>query len=220
MFRHLLRPDDREELQLIPNQEKQAKSKRDEASKTVDQRIAETYGFVLTPRQKPGEGDIEWESTPARGAGTIPERVAKKLESVEELITSYAGVRIRMDLDRAEARLWENDNTVKIQRLWSYYAQYLYLPRLASFNVLANAIEAAVSEMDWGDKFAYAETFDEQVGQLAGLAVAQHVSVQRSGLLVHPDRANAQLELRPVDPGPVPGPGELPPTELKTLFLR
>ena len=209
---------DREELQLTPNQEKQAKSKRDEASNTVGQRIAETYGFVLTPRQKPGEGDIEWESTPARGAGTIPERVAKKLESVEELITSYAGVRIRMDLDRAEARLWEDDNTVKIQRLWSYYAQYLYLPRLASFNVLANAIEAAVLEMDWGDKFAYAETFDEQVGQLAGLAVAQHVSVQRSGLLVHPDRANAQLELPPVDPGPVPGPGEPPPTELKTRF--
>ncbi len=212
---------DREELQLTPNQEKQAKSKRDEASTTVDQRIGETFVFILTPRQKPGEGEIDWESTPARGAGKIPERVAKKLESGEELITSYAGVRVRMDLDKPKARLWENDGTLKVQKLWSYYAQYLYLPRLASLSVLVNAIGEAVSTTDWSEKFAYADALDADEGRLAGLAIAQHVNVQRSGLLVHPDRANEQLQ-QPVDtPGPGdggengggdPGPGEKPKT--------
>jgi len=185
---------DRDELQLNPNQEKQAKSKREDASKTVDEQIGEAFAFILTPTQKPGAGDIEWETTPARGEGTIPERVAKKLESIEQLITSYAGVRIRMDLDKEKARLWEDDGTIKVQKLWSYYAQYLYLPRLASFGVLSAAIDDAVSKTDWAEKFAYADAVDADEGRFAGLAVAQHVNVHRGGVLVHPDRASEQLD--------------------------
>ncbi len=191
--------NDREELQLTPNQEKQGKSKLEEASKIVDQRIGEAYVFILTPNQKPGSGEVLWEATPARGAGTLPERVAAKLESVEELISAYAGVRIRMDLDRAEAKLWDDDNTIKIQKLWSYYAQYLYLPRLASFAVLANAIDSAVSEIDWSDKFAFAEALDAE-GRPTRPLIGQRVNVQRSGLLVHPDLANEQLDLPTPDP--------------------
>ena len=212
--------DDREQLQLTPNQEKQAKSKRDEVSKTVEDRIGETFVFVLTPRQKPGEGEVEWEVTPARGAGSITERASKKLESTEALITSYAGVRVRMDLDREEARLWEDDGTIKVQKLWSYYTQYLYLPRLASFRVLAEAIDQGVSTTDWGEKFAYSDAAHEDGKRLAGLAIAQHVNVQRTGLLVHPNRANEQLEQESedaLDPGEPPVPVSVK-QKVKTRF--
>lgn len=209
--------NDWEELQLTPNQKKQANAKREEASSTVEQRIGEAFVFALTPRQKPGSGDVEWEVTPARAAGSITERIAAKLESVEELITTYAGVRIRMDLDRQEARLWQDDSTIKVQKLWSYYAQYLYLPRLASFSVLANAIEGAVSDLAWADKFAYAEAVDEQEGRFAGLAVGQHVQVQRSGLLVHPDVASEQLDLPEEEPEEDP---ESHPSQEKTKKTR
>ena len=51
----------------------------------------------------------------------------------ELLITALGGVRLRMELDRVP--LWQGDH-VSTQQLWSYFAQYLYLPRLRDRSVL------------------------------------------------------------------------------------
>jgi hypothetical protein len=72
--------------------------------------------------------------------------VGKKLESDENLITSYAGIRVRMDLDKIP--LWNDRGDIEIQKLWSYYWRYPYLPRLARFEVLASAIGDGVASFN------------------------------------------------------------------------
>jgi hypothetical protein len=84
-------------------------------------------------------------------------RVSKKLAGEEGLLTQYAGTRLRMDLDRVP--LWPADaGHVSTHQLSSYYAQYLYLPRLRDRSVLVGAIEQGVSSLNWEQEtFAYAD---------------------------------------------------------------
>ena len=45
--------------------------------------------------------------------------------------------------------LWQGDH-VSTQQLWSYFAQYLYLPRLRDRSVLVGAIESGVASTGLG----------------------------------------------------------------------
>jgi predicted AAA+ superfamily ATPase len=193
-------------LELTASDQKQAATKQQESDSTVNQRILETYQHVLVPEQTPGTKEIRWHQTKPSGTGTIVERVAKKLESEERLITRYGGTRVRMDLDRIP--LWNAErNDISVSDLWARYCQFPYLPRLANFAVLAHAISDGVSKLTWPqESFAYADGHDGT--KWVGLTVAAHVDARPSGLVVHPDPARIQLEapVAPVAPGPTPGP--------------
>jgi hypothetical protein len=183
-------------LDLSASEVKQAETKLAEAEDTIRQRIGETFQHVLTPKQKPGRPDVEWRTTRATGNGDLAAKAAKRLESSEELITSYGGIRVRMDLDRPEATLWDADH-IGVRKLWSYYAQYLYMPRLANFGVLAVAISDGAARTSWeGETFAYAEAYLQDSGEYRGLAAGHHVDVGMSqdAVIVRPDRARLQLE--------------------------
>ena len=197
-------------LNLNPQQVAQAEAKLAEADDTVGHRIREAYQLVLTPTQDPRSADIVWHQTRATASGSLAERSAKKLESEEKLIASYAGIRVRMDLDRVP--LWDERGDIGIRRLWGYYAQYPYLPRLAGFDTLTRAISDGVARTTWASEtFAYAEAFDEETGRYRGLEGGHHVAVgsSASALLVKPERARAQLEeVVPVRPKGLGG--ELP----------
>ena len=72
-----------------------------------------------------------------------------------------------MELDRVP--LWQGDH-ISTQQLWSYFAQYLYLPRLRDRSVLVRAIESGAADIGWEqDTFAYAQAFDEDDGRYLGL---------------------------------------------------
>jgi len=190
-WRSILEDDQRDKLDLTKSDEAQAKSKLAETEETVTQRIAETYQHILVPEQTPGTRDIRWHQTKPSGAGTIAERIARKLESEERLITVYGGTRVRMDLDRIP--LWSDRQDITVEALWKAYAQFLYLPRLASFTVLARAISDGASKLTWNtETFAYADAHDG--ARWVGLTVSQHVDPRPSGLLVHPDVASIQIE--------------------------
>lgn len=193
-------------LELTKVDEAQAKSKISETDETVTQRIAETYQHVLVPEQTPGTREIRWHQTKPTGAGSLPERIARKLESEERLITAYGGTRVRMDLDRIP--LWSDRRDITVEGLWKAYCQFPYLPRLASFDVLAKAISDGVSKLAWqSETFAYAEGHDGN--RWVGLDVAQHISARPSGLVVHPEVAQAQIT---ADAQPVEAPAEAGPT--------
>jgi hypothetical protein len=49
----------------------------------VDQRIGETFIWLLTPHQDPGSAEVRWEQTRVTGGEPIPVRVSKKLK-IEE----------------------------------------------------------------------------------------------------------------------------------------
>ena len=90
---------------------------------------------------------------------------------------------LRKHLD--EVPLWRGDN-VPIKQLVDDFARYIYLPRLAGPEVLAEAMRAGVALLTWrADTFAYAESFDETAGRYRGLQVhGINIAPDSPGLIV------------------------------------
>jgi hypothetical protein len=122
-------------------------------------------------------------------------RASKKLRSDELLVTSFAGTRLRMELDRVP--LWPGDQ-VAIKQVVEHFASYLYLPRLKDPSVLLGAVRDGVALLTWEqDTFAFADSFDESAGRYRGLRGGQNISVVDAtapGLLVKSDVARRQLD--------------------------
>ena len=191
-------------LEMTEGDKRLTATKLNETNDTVNQRIFETFSHILVPTQEPGNRDICWHQTKLSGAGSLPERVARKLESEERLITSYGGVRVRMDLDRVP--LWGDRKDVSVETLWKNYSQLLYLPRLSRSDVLYEAISAGVANLDWEkETFAYAEGFNE--GKWIGLKVAEIVNPRPGGFVVSAEAARAQFAIDPLRNGEQPSPG-------------
>ena len=184
------------DLNLAPADVSQTRTRLDEADQTVQLRIGETFSQVLYPVQAPGQAEIRWSSVRVSGTDGLFERVVRKVESSEHLITKYSGIRVRSDLDRRDAPLWEGDH-IGVKKLWSYYCRHLYMPRLAGFGVLSAAISQGVASMTWQhDTFAYSHTYDADADRYPGLSKAEHIEVTQSltAVLVHPERALVQID--------------------------
>ncbi|MEZ5098673.1 MAG: Swt1 family HEPN domain-containing protein [Thermoleophilia bacterium] len=210
--------DEQAELNLDELSRRQAETQRDHFAETVKQRIGETFVWLLTPSQRPGARDVKWEQARVQGAESPAVRASRKLRSDETLITGYAGSMLRKALDKTP--LWTGDH-VGTQQVWSYFAQYLYLPRLRDRSVLIGAIETGVASLSWEhDTFAYADAFDEAAGRYRGLAAGHQVQalINGSSVVVKPDVARRQFDAElpppPLPPPPGPGPGPEPPPPL------
>jgi hypothetical protein len=196
---------DGETLNLDAFQAGQAAAKVGEFDETVDQRIAETYQWVLNPDQPEDDptGPMIWDTFRLPSAGVVrsgtespAERVSRKLITEEGLVPAYSGPRLRLDIDRVP--LWRGDH-VSVAQLWEDITQYLYLPRLRERSVLEEAVRDGVASLAWqADGFAYADAqragapgggSARYVGLRAGQALA---ALAPSGLVVRPDVAAAQ----------------------------
>jgi predicted AAA+ superfamily ATPase len=205
-WKSILKDHDEQRLELTKSDLAQARSKIAESDETVIQRIAETYQHVLVPEQTAGTREIRWHQTRPSGAGTLIERIARKLESEERLITGYGGSRVRMDIDRVP--LWSDRRDITVEALWKAYCQFPYLPRLASFDVLTRAVSDGISKLTWqSDTFAYAEGHDGL--RWVDLTVAQHVNARPGGIIVQSDAAQDQLAAEVVTRAPIDGMDEL-----------
>ncbi len=186
-----------DDLQLTAHQLRQAQTKLDDSKKQVESLIAETFNLVLTPEQLPGTSEIVWQTSRAAGEDTIAVRASRKLRSEEKLISKYSGVRVRMDIDRGE--LWSDRGDLTVGELWSTYARFCHMPRLGSFEVMADALSGGVADFDWEKTtFAYADVHDGE-GWL-GIRTAQHVTPTHGGLLIRPESLPP-----PADPDPETG---------------
>ncbi len=184
---------EKEVLDLSPFQVKQAETQHHGADTTVAARIPETYLWLLVPVQKSPQDPPAWEKIRLSGQDGLAARAIKKLKSQELLITSYAGTRLRMDLDRVP--LWRGDH-VPVKQLVEDYASYPYLPRLLAPDVVLGAIESGVGLLSWeAEGFAYADGFDDATGRYVGLRTGQSVMVrdpESRGLVVKPSVGKAQ----------------------------
>jgi predicted AAA+ superfamily ATPase len=190
-WKSILDDEANEMIELTRSDEAQARSKVNETDDTVTQRIAETFQHVLVPEQSPGTKEIQWHQTKPSGSGSLAERIAKKLDSEERLITIYGGTRVRMDLDRIP--LWTDRQDISVEALWKAYCQFPYLPRLASFDVLTVAIADGVSKLTWeSETFGYAEAHDGK--RWVGLTTAEQILPRGSGYVVAPTVAKKQVE--------------------------
>jgi hypothetical protein len=185
---------EREQLDLTPQQVKQAAIQKGAADGAVTARRPETHQWLLVPVQEKPADPITFSALRLAGQDPLAVRASKKLRNDELLITSFAASRLRMELERIP--LWRGDH-VAIAQLQSDFAQYIYLPRLKDPAVLLQAIESGVGLLTWmQDSYAYAESYDEAAGRYRGLRGGQHIVVRDDdkGLLVRPEVAKRQME--------------------------
>ncbi|MCG6534103.1 MAG: ATP-binding protein, partial [Syntrophales bacterium LBB04] len=189
-------------LNLDAFQSNQAKTKRKQADETIEQRIPETFQWLIVPGQNDPHGEIEWQEIRLSGQETLAARASKKLKNDELLVTEFAGTRLRLELDRIP--LWRGDH-VSLKLLAEDFAKYLYLPRLKDQQVLIGAVEDGLSLMTWEkDSFAYADGWDESKKRYRGLRAAHRgrVTLEGESLLVRPDVALIQLSAEAPKPDP------------------
>jgi len=201
---------DREALNLDPQQARQAEEAKRAADGTVEARIPETYQWLLVPMQAdPQSGkpdptaDVTWQAIRLQGNEALAVRASRRLRNEELLLATFAGTRLRMELDRIP--LWRGDH-VEVRQLIADFARYLYLPRLKGPAVLLGAVKDGLSLLTWDpETFAYADSFDEATGRYRGLKAGRDVPMDdATGLLVKPGVARAQ------------GGAEPPPPEIET----
>lgn len=186
---------EKEQLDLAPNQVKQAETQKAQADGAVTVRLPETYQWLLVPEQKAPDAKITWQAARLTGQDALAARASKKLRSDEMLVTSFVGSRLRLELERVP--LWRGDH-VSVKQLVEDFARYPYLPRLKDSVVLLRAVEEGVAVLTWElDGFAFADSFDELTGRYRGLRAGQRVELvdaDTPALLVKPDRAKRQLD--------------------------
>jgi hypothetical protein len=188
--------DEKDVLNLTPQQVKQAETKSATADSTVTARIPEVYHWLLVPVQKSPQEGVEWQAfrLPS-GQDALAVRAIKKLRTDELLVTGMAGTILRMSLDRVP--LWRN-NHVAVRQLAEDFARYVYLPRLKDSSVLVGAVRDGLGLLTWAEEsFGFADSFDEEMGRYRGLRGGQLVSVDDAdspGLLMKGDVARAQLD--------------------------
>jgi hypothetical protein len=185
--------DDRELLELTVPQVRQAEEQTKNADSLVRSRIPEAYQWLLVPTQPTPQDDIQWQAFRLAGEEPLAARATKKLRRDELLITSLAGTRLRIELDRVP--LWRGDH-VTVRQLIEDFSRYTYLPRLAGPQVLLNAIVDGLDLLTWDqESFAYADGYDEATGRYLGLRHGRPVMLPDigSGILVKSEAAQRQI---------------------------
>lgn len=196
---------DSEDLNLDAAQNRETDNNLKRSTETVDLRIQEAYCWLLVPFMDRGADmkTIHWD--PVRisgGTESIVVKAVRKMAQNETLISKWAPALLRMELDNL---LWRDKDCIAIKTLWDYLSTYCYLPRLASYEVLEDAICTGVNSTEY-----FAIAAGEADGRFIELKFNQYVGViERSAFLVK--RAVAQQQLSEEraatassDPDPIP----------------
>ena len=191
---------DRESLDLPPHQVRQAELQKTAADSAVGARIGETYQWLLVPVQPTPQSNVEWQAIRLAGQGPLAERASRRMRNDELLVTTFAGTRLRMELDRIP--LWRGEH-VAVRQLVDDFARYSYLPRLKDPSVLLEAIRNGLALMTWEqDSFAYADGYDDSAGRYRGLQSGPRGALADNdpGLVVHPKVARRQMDAETAPP--------------------
>ncbi len=204
-----------EEENLTAQQTAQVRRQRERADEVVHARIRETYVWALAPSQTDGATpDVEWERIKADGEGALAERAGRKLANEGCFTAEYAARNVRDELDGPLQAVWK-DGSLPVERLWDFFAKYLYLTRLRDRKVLEDAIIRGQGEGFWEDHaFALAKSFDSATGRFEGLVLPSDGDfgpLTDTTLVVSPAAALAQREQEPNKPIPTPSGGNVKP---------
>jgi predicted AAA+ superfamily ATPase len=186
---------DDSQLNLDRYQSQQVDESLKRAEETVRARLLETYTWLIVPTQPEPAQSIQFEAYSISGGGkdsNFYRRAADRLSSDELLIQRWSPQNLLEELDKY---LWRDQPHVGLQQLWSYLAQYCYLPRLRDQNVLQETIRQGVAN----SVFGYARAVRED-GKYEGLVLggSPDIHFDAQSVIVRAEVARAQLEaMRP-----------------------
>jgi hypothetical protein len=199
-------------LNLDSFQRGQATSQRNAADETVRVRIGETYIWLLVPGQAEPLAKVDLRPVKlSPGSDPLAVRAGAKLRNEELLITRFGGVNLRLALDQKLGEYWTAHHAVGLRELWSWFATYVYLPRLRDMSVLEGAVRDGVGNLLWrSETFAYAAAREES-GSYRGLVAGRQGDTPITSTSVIVDGAALPDPLPgTLLPGPPPGPGGFP----------
>ena len=139
---------------LTPSDQRQAASRQQEHDKGVEAQLGTAYTFLLTPYLQEGASGpptIAFDEERLGSDGPLMERVTKKLVNSGKLTRSFGGLLLEMQL----RKLWAGKPHLPVKKVLEYFAQYLYLERLSSPEVLLSAIREGLTASP--PYFAYAD---------------------------------------------------------------
>ena len=180
--------NDRESLNLDAAQNRETESSLRAAHDTVDAHLREAYCWLLIPYvdKTADVKTVQWEMPRIGGDESIVTKAAKKALADEAVIPRWAPMLLKMELD---SLLWASSDHLPVKTLWEQLCTYCYLPRLASEEVLMQAIREGVNSDQY---FALAAGFDGT--RYIDLMFNRSVShVDKSALLVKMAVAQKQL---------------------------
>ncbi|CAN5256261.1 Swt1 family HEPN domain-containing protein [soil metagenome] len=185
--------DEKALLNLDEHGRRQAEENREKFDGMVDLQIEEAYQWLLYPGEEPGPDGkmvLEWNATKIGTGGTPVERASRRIASDGALVTKWAPMMLKKELD---AYLWRGGEHVSLKLVREDLARYLYLPRLRDGRVLEETVRDGVAS---GEFFGYAQAVAVN-GRYEGLKfgeVGATIYMDESSVLVHPDAARRQIE--------------------------
>lgn len=186
--------EEHEGLNLSAFQKKQAETQLKTADGVCAARLPETFCWLIVPEQATPEAAISWKAIRLGGSDALAVRASKKLKSDELMLLKLGATVLRKHMD--DVPLWRGDH-VAVRQVVDDFAQYLYLPRVAVPDVVAQAMRDGVESLTWrADTFAYAESYDESAKRYRGLRAGRTMIVMQDdpGLLVKIEPASKQLD--------------------------
>ena len=159
-----------------------AKARVRETAETAQARLREAWCHVLYPVQDEPIDDVTWETARFAPQSGLLAGASKKLLAEGALYTEIGDRNLQSTL---AAYIWQDKPHLLVADVWEYVSRHVYMPRLASRDVLRRAIEGAVSRLEPGG-FAFAQGFDARAGY-AGLMVegaAGGLVIDREALIV------------------------------------
>jgi len=195
-----------ETLNLTVQQHKQADEWVSRLDQTVTDRIRDTFVWALYPEQFDPTKPFDVVSSRILDSGTrsLAERVSTKLVREEQLITQLGAASLGDALHRELGALWQDRGEITAEELWGYFTRYTYMPRLASRDVLDNAIKQSLTAvLVENERFAIATGKDEETGRYRGLLIPPDpnatLQVTDGTLLVAIERAQQQVDAEQAD---------------------
>jgi predicted AAA+ superfamily ATPase len=188
--------DNELELNLTVAQKNQAIGKIAEATQAVASRIPETWCHLLIPYQsQPGPGGALWdEKKLTSGKGSLAERASERCVQEDLLFQQLGARRLRDDLNRF---LWTDKPHIAVRDLVDWCRKYLYLPRVASDQVILDALVNPQAALTGEATFHLADDFDGETKRYGGLRAQQTSGTSPAtlkSLVVKDEVAAVQIE--------------------------
>ena len=137
------------ELELPPQQAAQARKRLKDADETVALRISASYQWLLVPVQTPGGplriDELKADTNKDRLAERASDRLKQRRHAARRAGRGEHPAQPRPVLARGS-----RDGHITVGKLWEYYCQYPYLPRLTERSVLERGILAVFDSADLG----------------------------------------------------------------------